>query len=84
MGTWLVTFRGALTNEASVALESIGATHTGSHGGGYTAPGGELPPMDTHTAMLDADSSDEAERTLREALEPLGGFGEFKAHPMRN
>ena len=82
MATWLVTFKGALSDDASGALSAAGSTLvTGGHGGGFVAPGGDhLEPLENHTVLVDADTEDDAIGRVRTALEPHDGFGDFTAH----
>jgi hypothetical protein len=81
VATWLVTFNGALSDDARGALSAAGTTIvTGGHGGGFVAPGGDLEPLETHTVLVDADTEDDAVGRVRTALEPHDAFGDFTAH----
>ena len=81
VGTWLVTFRGGLSDDARGGLSAAGTIVTGGHGGGFLGPSGDnLEPLENHTVLVDAETEGEAIRRIRTALEPHGGFGDFSAH----
>jgi hypothetical protein len=81
VGSWLVTFRGDLSDDARGALSAAGTIVTGGHGGGFVAPSGDnLEPLENHTLLVDADTEDDAITGIRTALEPHGSFDDFTAH----
>jgi hypothetical protein len=81
VGSWLVTFRGGLSDDARGALSAAGTIVTGGHGGGFLGPSGDnLEPLENHTVLVDADTEDDAIGRIRTALEPHDGFGDFTAH----
>jgi hypothetical protein len=81
VGSWLVTFRGGLSDDARGALSAAGTIVTGGHGGGFLGPSGDnLEPLENHTVLVDADTEDDAIARIRTALEPHDGFGDFTAH----
>ena len=81
VGSWLVTFRGGLSDDARGVLSAAGTIVTGGHGGGFLGPSGDnLEPLENHTVLVDADTEGDAISPIRTALEPHGGFGDFSAH----
>ena len=81
VGSWLVTFRGGLSEDARGALSAAGTIFTGGHGGGFVGPSGDnLEPLENHTVLVDADTEDDAIRRIRTALGPHDRFGDFTAH----
>jgi hypothetical protein len=81
VGSWLVTFRGGLSDDARGALSAAGTIVTGGHGGGFLGPSGDnLEPLENHTVLVDANTEGDAIARIRTALEPHGGFGHFTAH----
>ena len=81
VGSWLVTFRGGLSEDARGALSAAGTIVTGGHGGGFVGPSGDnLEPLENHTVLVDADTEDDAIRRIRTARGPHDRFGDFTAH----
>ena len=58
-----------LSDEARGALDAAGIQLVASHGGCTVPPGGDLPQVDTHTVLVDAEGEDAAGRALTDALE---------------
>jgi hypothetical protein len=58
-----------LNDQARAALDAPGIQLFSSHGGGTVPPGEDLPQMDTHLALVDADDKEAAGRKVTEALE---------------
>ena len=80
--TYRVTCNGAMTDTARAALGGTPIQLFASTGGAtLSAAGGKLPEPSSHSFIVPASSSDEAVNTVRQALEPVGGFGNFAADP---
>jgi hypothetical protein len=59
-----------LPDEARAALDAMGIQLVSGHGSGVShgAPGGNLPEVSTHSALVEADGEDAAGRALTEVL----------------
>lgn len=76
--THRVRFVGIVDQDAARALSDAGIEIRTSHGGGSTAPGGDLRPLIKHTVYLTAQSSEQALAIVKRALENRGSFANFK------
>ena len=76
--SYLVSFRGAMTEGVRLALERVGMTLVGATGGGVVAPGGDLPGLDRHYVRVSA-ASEEAVTSVTGIISGHGGFSDFVA-----
>jgi len=76
-----VELTGEMNDAKRVMLDSKGLLHTGSHGGGTIAQGGQLPEPNHHTVYIKADSHDQAAEIARAAVDDVDDIYFHKARP---